>query len=325
MKNFLILILTIFTTSLFALECSQCGIEIRRNYLTYEDKVFCSQDCFNEILPKCSVCFEPCVNEYFYLDNQYFCSRECIGKVYFCSLCKEGIASESMFYENLEGKVNQFCMTCSNLPKCHFCYQPTNRGKNFQDKSICLNCEKNGIKDRDKLYKIFQKVRNDLKKFYKYDNLHTIELIPITPQKMDELTKNISYTDERGAMGLYYASYSYEYKKNSQNKTKKVLIVKDCKIYIIENMPLPLLYETLAHELTHDYVRHKFGVIDDIADEEGICELVSSLYNEYLKQGHLNKRKADRKDPVYGAGYRKMRTLYSQTQSLSAVFKTLKK
>jgi hypothetical protein len=47
-----------------------------------------------------------------------------------------------------------------------------------------------------------------------------------------------------------------------------------------------------------------------LADEEGFCELMASIYNEKTGNAGINKLKEEKKDPVYGGGYRRMRSIY---------------
>ena len=85
-----------------------------------------------------------------------------------------------------------------------------------------------------------------------------------------------------------------------------------------------MLRDALAHELTHDHLRHKVGKVNDLASEEGFCELVASLYNIKTNNSKLNKAKEVNPDPVYGGGYRKMRSIYEKKRSLRETMKAVR-
>ncbi len=321
-RTFFTIFLLLFSLRVAALDCLQCGKEIRGNYIYTSTDYFCSQECFHANLPKCSVCKEPCVNGYLTMGDRLFCSQNCMSQVYYCSICKQGL-NNYMMMKDLTDKGFLFCKNCAELPKCYFCYMPTD-GKKISDKhAVCATCSAAAVKSRQKLDRIFRKVRADLAKLYGYEARHRIELIPVSVAKMRELSKEVSYGDADQRMGLMMSTYS-ENRKSAKN-SKQPLIIHDCKIYVIENMPEILLYEVLSHELTHDHLRHKVGLIDDISAEEGVCNLVSALYNKYLGREYLNVRMENNTDPVYGDGYRKMKKRYIRyNNNLTQLINSLK-
>ncbi|MBQ9789453.1 MAG: protein DA1 [Lentisphaeria bacterium] len=320
MKRFLTIIFVLFSSVLWALNCTQCGKKIRGNYIISEGNNFCSEECFHATLPQCSYCQETCVNGYVTFCNQIFCSEHCMYQVYYCDFCKQG-SMKLLNTEYFDGKTIMICQDCSqNNPKCYFCTLPTNHKKLSKNFYICHRCEKTSVTNPQKISNIFKKVRSDLAKLYKFEPNHHIDLIPISADKMQEMTRDLYISESNlTQMGLM----SCQYFSKMQNGRKK-LVIKNCKIYFVEKMPEIMLYETLAHELTHDYLRHNVGEIANLTNEEGFCELVASLYNDYRGKSFLNKRKEFNSDPVYGGGYRKMKQLFSQYKNLKSILPHLK-
>ena len=116
------------------------------------------------------------------------------------------------------------------------------------------------------------------------------------------------------ALMTYYKEVTE--KRHFSGKKERFISSESCKIYVLDSIPVAMLYDTLAHELTHDHLRHKVGNVKDPASEEGFCELAAALYNEQKGNRRLNRAKEANTDPVYGGGYRKMRAIYQKTGSL---------
>ena len=320
MKKLLTILILFLAISLFAaMKCSQCSKKIKHNYLTSEGNIFCSEECFHATLPTCSYCKQPCVNGYMFLGDQKFCSDKCMAKVYYCSICRKG-SKHFMFMNYFDGKEWKFCAECNKLPKCYFCSFPTKvKNVNSGKYPVCQLCEKNSV-DLPERIKIFRKIRADLARLYRFNAQHGIEVIGVSIEKMAAMPKPDYFDNDNHAFGLMSASYW------QSNSNPKKLTIKDCKIYYIESLPKPILIETLAHELTHDFLRHKVGIIDDPVDEEGFCELIAALYNEYIGQTYLNTRKENNPNSVYGDGYRKIHAIYEQNnKDINAVLRYLKK
>ena len=97
-----------------------------------------------------------------------------------------------------------------------------------------------------------------------------------------------------------------------------------CSIYVLSHSPRERLIDSIVHELTHDHIRHNVGSVKNLADEEGVCEVVAALYNQKTGNSFLNKSKKSNPDPVYGGGYRKMMEVYNKNRNLNKMFEYLK-
>lgn len=110
-------------------------------------------------------------------------------------------------------------------------------------------------------------------------------------------------------LGLhYYEENSREITTRSRGreKTRTELLNQRCAIYILSHLPEKQFCEVAAHELAHDYLRHRYGNIRDLTIQEGFAEEAAWRMNRIMKQAERNDRIEKNSDPVYGAGFRKV-------------------
>ena len=99
-----------------ALSCSVCGREIRGQYLRSEGRILCSPECWEKILPRCSLCDAPLAGRY----------------VKFVT----------------GGRERLYCLKCSELPRCFSCDLPTNGASLPDGRKLCPECAATAVRTR---------------------------------------------------------------------------------------------------------------------------------------------------------------------------------
>ena len=312
-----ILILTALLVPLFlsALECSQCGKHIRGNYIKTKDAAFCSKRCYRKILPRCEKCGKACENGYVTMMNKKFCSKNCMEREFRCAVCRQGM-QQTVIITTPAGRQVMVCNRCSKAPKCYFCALPTVNDVLADGRNICAECQAAAVNDPVKIRQIFQQIRNDLARWYGFDNRHRIQLKVVDHKELSRVGKDTYQSQGGRRLALMQYQQEITERRLPSGRKERFVSKEVCRIYVLSSTPELMLRDALAHELTHDHLRHKIGAVKNLAKEEGFCELVASLYNIKTGNPDLNKNKDANQDPVYGDGFRQMRSIYKQCGSL---------
>ena len=297
-------ILGLLPLEIIGKECRNCHQEIRGRYIESAGREYCSQRCFLETLPECSACGEPC-RQMYTVQNRKFCSKRCLRQIFRCDVCRAGLENIVMI-SNTFGREKMCCQHCRSLPQCYYCAMPDNHPALPDGRYICRDCRRSAVIDRQEIRRIFDRLRSELAQIYGYDKNHHIELHVVDLRELQQLSAS---EPQPGQMGLM-CYHKKEHIRRDERGENRVVIEEKCRIYVLSSMPRALLINTLVHELTHDYIRHNIGDVRDKVSEEGFCELIASLFNQRIGNDILNRSKEASADPVYGGGYRKMRTIY---------------
>jgi len=281
--------------------CDFCGQKSNK-YLTAGGKTFCSKDCASKAGPQCSVCNKALFGLKFLKgEKALFCTEECyLTTMPKCILCNQ----KSMEMVKITGK--DFCGKCAKLPACDGCSLPSDGSKHADGREICKSCQKVGVQDNEKAKAIYLNVKEILAKKFK---IETTEGLPLTLINKDELLKikGSASTTERG---FYRQKESQNYKKimddsgKELSKEKVSTTIDDRHIFILSFLPVNHFRNVVAHELTHNWHMNHYPQLDDKLIEEGLSEYVAYLLNIDEKDADLAQRKMDNKDPIYGDGFR---------------------
>ncbi|MBR2509120.1 MAG: hypothetical protein IKB71_05170 [Lentisphaeria bacterium] len=306
MKKIMFILLFFSAALSFALDCSVCGRKIRGNYIKdNKNNAFCSKKCFATTVPKCEYCKKPCTKGAFTFFKKYYCSKKCLNQVARCQSCSQSTTKLRIII-NQDGTKIMLCRNCANQPKCYFCVLPYRTQQLNDGRWICFNCRKTAVTDPAAVQKHFKNVRNLLHKLFGFDPNHKIELHILTLPQLEKESKSLYRIQGGGRMALMRYEYEIQEKSNFHGKKTRKLTKQRCRMFVLSHTPLDLLKDAIAHELTHDYLRHNAGNISDLKIEEGFAEAIAAKYNDAVKKSHLNKRKQNNPDEVYGGGYRTM-------------------
>ena len=324
MKKFLFVIfVAVIPGLLSALECEVCRKNIHGKYIKTANGAYCSQECYHSTFPKCEFCKKPCTKRNVQMMGKTFCSKSCMHKIFHCSLCLAGL-DNVITLSNFFGDSAFFCQKCSRRPGCYYCAMPGDRPAGKDGRVICKKCRSTLVTSPKEVHSIFRQVRRDLAGMFKYDAKHKIELKIVSPDELNKQAGSIYMPENSKRMSLMRYSNKITEKRYSNGKVKRIVTDEKCQIFVLSNVPKDMLYDALAHELTHDYLRHNIGKVNDLALEEGFCELIASLYNQKRGKDYLNRQKEAQKDPVYGGGFRKMRAIYRKNRSFSETLKSVR-
>ena len=326
--------------------CDQCGKRLKKRYIQNEKKqVFCSQSCVKKTMPRCSVCQKTCEGRYLVSPQGNYCSQACLDKTlprcgncskvcrkgyvkaknkHYCSqeCAREGTAvkcmrcgkpfNAGMKVPNVYGEF-LFCKDCSKAPKCLVCERPVKQLRRQNNGSyLCKDCDVNVIRKKSELDQLFREVKLQLGKRFNFKFDHFIAL-ETRHYGMDPSVRFV----ESGELGFFHYTgreiITTPGVINLGGKKPSVRYENEkCSIVIMDWLPRRKAAEVLAHELAHDYMRHRWYYINDTKVQEGFAEFVASEYNIATGSSKWNYRMELSRDPVYGEGYRMVRAWYKK-------------
>ena len=283
--------------------CAVCNDRLKKRFLQGSDnKFYCSEKCFESLLPKCADCGKPCHGKYLTVENKTYCARGCADKQIRCRRCfvpfDQGISVVTPYGKFI------YCQQCSRYQECMICERREKRMRQVSNGYfLCYLCDKDGINNPQVFQQVFRDVRRFLAAKFNFPDNHTIRL---------EMRKSLKNPEEPNfnskELGLYVYSGKIHIIQKKNGKKSLKFTDEVCRILILESMPKFKLAEVLAHELAHDYMKHRWHFIKDLKLQEGFAELIASEYNRMNGQGVWNYRMQYNKDPVYGGGYRLLRS-----------------
>lgn len=309
--KFVLLLLLLFPLCLTALDCSVCNRRISGEYLkNQQGDAFCSKRCIATTFPKCTQCRRACEKGAYTLMEKVFCSQACVKKHFRCASCLAGmdniVTMHTCWGENI-----LICQKCSKGPPCYYCSIPGASVRLRDNRRICRKCRSTVVSNPDEVRKIFNQIRRNLAQWYGFDRMHVIQFRIVSIDQLTKLTGSIYRPENGRQMALMrYRSETIRKVDRLGNVKQEIPGKETCQIYVVYNVPKDMLIDALVHELTHDHLRHNVGKVKNLANEEGFCELVASLYNAKIGNGYLNKRKLKNPDKIYGDGFRKMRRIF---------------
>ena len=105
-------------------------------------------------------------------------------------------------------------------------------------------------------------------------------------------------------LGLCRAQFT-EQRSGGRREIVKI----ECEILMLSHLPRWRFIEIAAHELAHHWQFHYAPYLRNRVLQEGFAEYASFLVNREYGQQRLNRRLEKRNDPVYGAGFRRIRAV----------------
>lgn len=330
LRNILFLLLVLHLMPLYCgqtvLHCSQCNERIRpgASYIRYQSKIFCSRQCQMKVMPRCTQCQQPISpgKQYFVSRNKPYCSKNCLSRIMpECTVCSRRSFNGGIY----AGDHSYFaCPDCMKLPRCFACTIPVRGGKRLSDgRMICRKCLKTSVSDLNTALRIFHNVRKSLRTHLQISSNHRINFSLVNQKTLQRLSANIvtAGTPRRNSQipvspeqGLFrFDGIIREYSRNnvfrSRRKVRREVTDAKYSIYILDHLPLERMEYVMAHELAHDYLSAHFPGIRTPWIQEGFAEYVGFLYNRHRRRDHLNIRLEKNPDPVYGDGFRKIRSI----------------
>lgn len=275
MRGFAILAVCFGTFAALALDCSQCGRPIKGKYLTANNKVFCSETCYEKTLPKCSLCGRP---------------------------FREGV-------QIAEHPDKVYCKECGAKPACFNCRLPNDCEKLDDGRNICRVCKADAIFDQAQAQAVFDQVRERMRRDL---NLWTDRNIHFYLTSLPDLEKRSPDKtvpgDELGLYSYTFTEVTATEKKLPWSKPRNTVKITNERfaVYALYGLNKARLIEVCAHELAHDWMQKNYPRIRDLKVREGFAEYVAHEVNSLYGNNALNIRIEKNPDPVYGGGYREI-------------------
>ncbi len=269
--------------------CAACGKLIRtRQFHTHNKKPYCKQDYVRLFSPPCSICGKP-ISGTFRLDAQgnKVCSKRDRAHK-LCSSCGRALFA----LEKIGGK--------------HFAAGHT----------VCNICLASAVSDQAEAIQLFKEISLHLESI----NLHLpYQQIPLKMVSMAELRKNHLRNSSLRPNGLTLVNETSLLGKSVNRQVSAILV--------LTSLPKIHLGMVLAHEAMHAWLfLNSFSQLPPRV-EEGLCELVASLWLEKqtdpLAQ-HLLAGMQTNRSRNYGSGYRAARKVWKK-YGLSQLLDMVKK
>lgn len=304
-----------------SLRCSQCRRLIRGRYIRYRNEMFCSRRCQTKVMPRCAHCrkvIEP-GRKYLISKKKPYCSRKCLSYIMpECTVCSRRSFNGGIY----AGDHSYFaCPDCMKLPRCFACTIPVRGGKRLADgRNLCRKCLQTSVYDQHEALQIFRQVRRTLRERLNISSGHRIHFSLVNQSTLHRLS--VKSMSRQGAkplppsvisteQGLFrFDGIVREYKSRFSSKTvRRELANAKYSVYVLDHLPRERMEYVMAHELAHDYLSAHFPGIRIPWIQEGFSEYIGYLYNRLYGRTHLNIRLEKNPDPVYGEGFRRIRSI----------------
>lgn len=294
--------------------CSQCSNKIPsgRHYILMQDgRKFCSQTCFKNALPECSVCGTRFMNGLI-KDNHFICSQTCLAATW--PKCQSpGCGTRAKVWNIMPENNEVYCLTCSTYQKCHSCLRPDRHAKDLKDgRALCRVCQKSAVIDNQEALALIVEVRDLMRnqlgiavetKGVAFSLCGTKELRQVSNYRYPGQEPGTLRTHE-----IIGEKTDVEKTADGQAlEVKKSTAAVRYEMVILNSLSKAKFIETAAHELAVLWLEMNYPHIGDYAVREGFGEWVASRVNELYGRSEMNIRMESNQDPYYGGGYRRVK------------------
>ena len=229
---------------------------------------------------RCAVCRKTLAGEVFEYKGKIYCTIRCMKTVLpKCAVCRQPITGEYSVFTTPEGGRRSLCRHCSRLTRCFACDLPGRTKQLADGRFICDSCGDQAIRSPEEMRKLLEDVRGKL------------ERILGDPTDCPYRFRSVSYPELLKVADLRTSDTALE-------------LCQKHGIFFI----CPFI-EIAAHELAHHWQFHYAPYLRNRILQEGFAEYASFLVNREYGQQRLNRRLEKRNDPVYGAGFRRIRAV----------------
>lgn len=331
--------------------CSACGETIRGEYLVLDGETYCNQDCLDTALPSCTICGRVIRGSHLTLDGKRYCDRGCLARdLPACDAC--GRPVEDNYYESkgktycseacyrqslprceacgkrmkawLEIEGHLYCHPCANERRCDACNHPGPSISLRDGRRICTECWKTAIVELEDADQLFRIVRKRMDRSLDLTTDHEIEFRLVSRDDLLRISNGASNGRELGYY-QYQAETTTTYLTTRDRQGREERRVagertdEKYRIYILYGLPEKRLVEVAAHELAHDWMRVNLPRIKAPIFEEGFAEYVAWLVNDSFGHEEMNKRIENNADPIYGDGFKMMKSLAERHGGLNGL------
>ena len=256
----------------------------------------------------CSVCGKACTGGYFTLGDETFCSETCLGKKYSCASCGVtlGVAPNTKFkiVTDVNEKKLYFCASCMEKPGCRYCGS-RKQTELVNGVPICATCRESVINKTEEAVPLLKEAQDLLAEKFHFPKNPALKMEVVSREEFDRRTASSAFPSNVGAVHITHSSV-----KSQFSPDEKVLTIEleetDSGLLVIAGAPKAVVFDSIVHELTHDFLRGKYYFIDDPIIEEGFCEAMAAMCSMQHGNPQLATNRFTSQLPVYGEGFRKM-------------------
>ena len=282
------------------------------------DRSFPQSSTHSQILkraiPVCSVCGKNIVNRYSIVRNEKFCSEKCLAERYSCANCGVTLGtSENPGFSTIRDIKEReifFCSRCTKEAGCSFCASRKKTTSLRDGRLICSTCRELAIFTTEDARPILKAAQGMLEKEFGFPKNPDIPLKVLPKSEFLQEAKNALVTTE--ALALHQTNVTGQFFLSEDGRELQIDLKElDSGMLILEGAPAPMAFDSIVHELTHEFLCRKFYHFEDAKIEEGFCESMAAACS--ILNGHpsLAERRISNQDPIYGDGFR---LIYSMLQ-----------
>lgn len=296
------------TTKARSLRCDACGKRLPRQAWTYGDKTLCSQQCVDNLLPKCSVCRNLIRGKYTTSNGQDFCSKACFNTTLAkCEICKKPIEQGFNFTRH------HYCKSCvEKQPTCFSCGLPAAYPTQLKDgREICNGCMRWAVKTPEMAQRHYDRARRQLETWTALKHASVPELVLVDKSEMERLSKEIRKSDSPVSIRGLYSRQTMITKRGMFGKWKKAPELDTEKIYLIDHLNDEVFRVAATHELMHDLIHEHFPRLEKapLWVHEGICQQAAAELCRRRNYVDTLYTIEECTDPDYGDGFRYIKTV----------------
>ncbi len=277
--------------------------------------------------PACCVCGKKCTGKYYIKDGKAFCSDACLGKLYRCASCGVALGTSAnprfTTLKDIHENDIYFCQECMKKTGCYFCGSRKGTTQLRDGRTICSTCSEHAIFKTEDAIPILKAARKMLYENFGFPNDREIPLKVVTTV---EFQRHLSHSHATpNALALHLTEVNGSTQLSDDGKILTVQLEEiDSGMIVLEGSPAEMAFDSIAHELTHEFIRRRFYHIDDPKIEEGFCEAIAAACSILHGFPSLATRRISNDDPIYGDGFRIMYTML-QDRGWDETMKFLKK
>jgi hypothetical protein len=294
--------------------CKKCGCVVGPRYVTALGFVWHEEHFL------CAACNRPIGNTSFYQhqDNLYHSDCYITRFAPRCAYC--GNVLTGRYLEDYWGTIS--CPKhSSEYPECRFCTRlvpPHQQEKSLVEDDVCRDCRAVAVESVTQARPLFDQVVKWLKdQGLLFNNMSLNLLLGNQEQFHKHVNNHIKGVIDKHTLGVTLLRSTGIVGSNLRTEITGVAILR--------SLPATLFQAVAAHELGHVWLAvHEVQGLADWSTE-GFCELLA--YCWLMHQGAKESRyfaicMEHSKDPVYGEGFRKVRSL-AQTRGFSNLIQIL--
>ena len=256
----------------------------------------------------CSVCGKACTGGYYTLGDETFCSEACLGKKYSCASCGAtlGIGPNAKFQivRDFQGKKIYFCASCMQKPGCKYCGSRKETAM-VNGVPLCEKCRESVINKTEEAVPLLKEAQDLLAEKFYFPKNPALKMEVVSREEFERRTASSGLPANVGAVHITHSSVKSQFSPDEKTLTIELEEV-DSGMLVIAGAPKAVVFDSIVHELTHDFLRGKYYYIDDDVIEEGFCEAIAAICSMLHGNPQLATNRFTNETPVYGEGFRKM-------------------